>query len=319
MTKLTKNFSFSFRPEAPYNFELTVRKPAGWDLFTPFEIYEYGILWTALHLDDTLLGLKLRSHGTTDSPKIVVTAFLKKAPDFEEKRLFREMLASKLGVDHDLAEFYAMAGRDGILRHTVEDLYGMNDTQPSSIFGAAVLAICLQMAPLKRSNEMMACIIRKNGELAEFDGKEVRVWPLPRTISALQVDDFAEECKLGYRARLIMKLANTLVKENFPSVEKLARLSPEVAKQKLMELPGIGDYSADIINPHAGFPIDAWSVDVFSKLFYGREPKNGRDAIETVKAEGVRRWGKWSWMAFFYVAQDLENLSRKLGTLLRLV
>ena len=29
--------------------------------------------------------------------------------------------------------------------------------------------------------------------------------------------------------------------------------------------------------------------------------------------------GKWSWMAFYYVVQDLENLSDKLGLKLRLV
>jgi hypothetical protein len=41
-------------------------------------------------------------------------------------------------------------------------------------------------------------------------------------------------------------------------------------------------------------------------------------AVEMVKREGIRRWGQWSWMAFFYVVNDLENLSRKLNTALRL-
>jgi hypothetical protein len=72
------------------------------------------------------------------------------------------------------------------------------------------------------------------------------------------------------------------------------------------------------INPHGGFPIDAWSVEVFGKLFYGKEPEDNRKAIEGIKREGLRRWGKWSWMAFFYVVQDLENLSRKLDIKLRL-
>jgi hypothetical protein len=72
------------------------------------------------------------------------------------------------------------------------------------------------------------------------------------------------------------------------------------------------------INPHGGFPIDAWSVEVFRKLFYGKEPEDNRKAIEEIKREGLRRWGKWSWMAFFYVVQDLENLSRKLDIKLRL-
>ncbi len=104
----------------------------------------------------------------------------------------------------------------------------------------------------------------------------------------------------------------------FPSVEELEELKPEEVRELLLGLPCIGDYSADIINPHGGFPIDVWSVDVFSMLFYGREPKNARDAVAKIKRAGIKRWGKWAWMAFYYVAQDLENLSKKLGVKLRL-
>ena len=46
-----------------------------------------------------------------------------------------------------------------------------------TVFPDAVLAILLQMAPLKRSNEMMDCVITKYGEKAEFDGKTTYVSP----------------------------------------------------------------------------------------------------------------------------------------------
>ena len=109
-----------------------------------------------------------------------------------------------------------------------------------------------------------------------------------------------------------------MIDGGFPDIREIMTMEPEKAKEVLMELPGVGDYAADIVNPRAGFPIDAWSVDVFGKLFFGREPKDRRDAIARVKKEGIRRWGRWSWMGFFYVAQDLENLSRRLGVGLRL-
>ena len=109
-----------------------------------------------------------------------------------------------------------------------------------------------------------------------------------------------------------------MIVEGFPTMQEIMDMSPEKAKEKLTELPGVGDYAADIINPHAGFPIDAWSVDVFGILFFGELPRNRRDEIEKVKREGIRRWGRWSWMAFFYVAQDLKNLSKRLGVKLRL-
>jgi 3-methyladenine DNA glycosylase/8-oxoguanine DNA glycosylase len=123
---------------------------------------------------------------------------------------------------------------------------------------------------------------------------------------------------VGYRAKSIVRLAKKMAYGDFPSAEELEEMTAEESKEKLMELPEIGDYSSDIINPHGGFPIDVWSVEIFGKLLFGREPKNNRDAIERVKAAGMKRWGTFSWMAFFYVVQDLGRLSKKLGVSLRL-
>src|SRR6267143_1557939 len=266
-------------------------------------------MWTALHIAGTLVGLKLKSGGETDSPRISVTAFLARQPGDKEETI-KGVLAEKLGVNDDLRPFYRFARRDTILKHAVDDLYGMHDTLGGNVFDLAILTICLQMAPLKRSEQMMECLVSRYGRVAEFDGRRVNAWPVPSEISVVSTKELESRCKLGYRAKYVVKLAKILEEETFPTLEDLAKLSAEESKERLMDLPGIGDYSADIINPRAGFPIDAWSVDVFGKLFFGREPRNARGAIERVKKEGIRRWGRWSWMAFFYVAQDLENLSR---------
>lgn len=317
MTKLSHCFGFDLKPVPPYDFGLTARKPAGWSLFTQFEVYENNTLWTA-YFDRVLLGVRLRSRGTVENPKIRVEVFLKKNPTVEQIDYIKETISGKLGVRQDLRDFYRMARKDRILKHVVKDLYGMHDTNPGSIFDTALLAITLQMTNIKRSNKMMDSLIRNYGETAAFDGKKIRIWPRPESLAGLNPKSLARKCNLGYRARSIVKLSKKLSTEYFPSVEELEVLKPEEARELLLGLPGIGDYSADILNPHGGFPIDVWSVDVFSMLFYGSEPKDARDAVEKIKKAGIKRWGRWAWMAFYYVAQDLENLSKKLGVKLRL-
>jgi 3-methyladenine DNA glycosylase/8-oxoguanine DNA glycosylase len=318
LVKLENSFSFTLQPKPPYNFQLTVRKPAGWDLFTPDEIYGDHDLWTALYIENLLIGLKLKSKGTTNSPKISVIAYSKKSLTAHQKLAVKQTVSLKLSVDDALNEFYALAKDDKILKYTVEDLYGMHDTQSSSLFGAAILSICLQMAPLKRSHRMMDCIWKRYGEVAEFNGKQVQIWPQPKSMAKLNIREFSKECNLGFRAKYIVQLAKSLVTGAFPSLEDLGKLSPKVAREKLLELPGIGDYSADIISPHGGFPIDVWTAEVFGKLFFHIQPANARKIVDKVKEEGIRRWGKLSWMAFFYVVNDLENLSTHLNLKLRL-
>lgn len=315
--KLPHRFQLRLHPTPPYNFTLTVQKPAGWSLFTPFEVYEQGVLWTALHLDDTLVGLKLRSQGTTRRPVILIDVFTKRPCPQSQRRAIQEALASRLTTSEDLSGFYRMARRDPILRHTLANLYGMHDTGPSHLFAAATLAVLLQMAPLKRSEQMMDCVIRHFGEPAQFDGRSIRVSPTPRQIAKARVQGL-RRCRLGYRAKYLVRIARTLTQGDFPTLEGLSRLSAEEAKATLRELSGVGDYSADIITPHNSFPIDVWSADVFGKLFFGREPKAGRDAIDRIKAEGLKRWGEYAWLGFFYVVQDLEGLSKKLQIPLRL-
>lgn len=317
MVKLSYSFEYEIDPIPPYNFDLTVRKPAGWPLFTPFEIYEKGTIWTATHIRDVLLGIKLMSNSTTEQPRINAKIFLKNEPRQELLNKIKQSLVHDLSADGSLAEFYQLAQSDTILKLVIEDLYGMHSTSSSTIFPDALLAILLQMTTFKRSDEMMSCLITRYGEIAQFDGHEVRVWPLPKAIARHDAPELAKACNLGYRAKFVAGLARKLESEKFPTTEELEKFTPEEAKRRLLELPGIGDYSADIINPHGGFPIDSWSVDVFGKLFNGVEPKDRRKAIDGIKKEGLRRWGKWAWMSFFYVVQDLDNLSKKMKVELR--
>jgi 3-methyladenine DNA glycosylase/8-oxoguanine DNA glycosylase len=315
--KLPRVGGFDIAPLPPFNFRLTVRKPAGWDLFTPGEVFEEETLWTAVRHEARTFGLKIRSGGTVEKPRVLVELYAKRPVTSAEIGALRESLSVCLGADQDLRRFYGLAAKDEILKHVVESLYGMHDTQAASLFNSVILAICLQMARLKRSNDMMEAINRNYGETIEFDGRQVLLQPTARRIAQLEPQAFAKRCKLGYRAKYLVASAR-MIDAGFPDIREIMAMQPSEAKEKLVELPGIGDYAADIINPHAGFPIDAWSVDVFGLLFFGKEPDNKREAIERVKREGLRRWGEWSWMAFFYVAQDLRNLSRRLGVPLRL-
>ena len=308
---------FEITPVPPFNFQLTVRKPAGWDLFTSKEIYDGDTLWTGIRFRDKPMGLRIKSRGTLNRPLVRVEVYAGDEISTLESEGLRGILSTCLGAEQDLKDFYEFAMKDAILRHVVESLYGMHDTQAASLFNSVILSICLQMARLKRSLEMMDAIIRKYGETIEFDGRRVPLFPTAERIAKLDPDEFARECKLGYRAKYIVASAK-MIDEGFPDMQQIMEMTPDLARERLIELPGVGDYAADIINPHAGFPIDAWSVDVFGLLLFGELPQDRRKAIERVKREGIRRWGVWSWMAFFYVAQDLRNLSRRLGIQLRL-
>ncbi len=87
----------------------------------------------------------------------------------------------------------------------------------------------------------------------------------------------------------------------------------ETAKTTLMELKGIDDYSADIVAPHFGFPLNIWSAKIFSLLLQGTKPESPRAEIPQLKKAATERWGTYSGYVFVYVLNDLKNLSQNLG------
>jgi hypothetical protein len=46
-----------------------------------------------------------------------------------------------------------------------------------------------------------------------------------------------------------------------------------------------------------------------SELYHGRTPVNSRQEIETVQADLSARWGRWSWLAFAYILNDIDKLA----------
>jgi 3-methyladenine DNA glycosylase/8-oxoguanine DNA glycosylase len=310
--KLTEIFSVELPAFPPYSFELTIHKPAGWYWATPNEVYESGILWSAIRFCGDMLGLRLCSKGTVDVPLIKCEVYSQNKLDSPSRKALTATLKRALKTDEDLSGFYSLSRKDSILQTLIDDLYGMHTVGWPELFPALILATTLQMAPLKRSNQMMNLLMTHFGEDTNFDGKKVRYWPSAQKIVSATVEELMAEAKLGYRAKNLKAIAAEL-REDFPTMDELSTLSNQEAKQKLLSLYGIGEYSAELVMPQMGFPLDVWSAKIFSVLLTGKVPENPRDVIPSVKAAAQKRWGNWSGYAFVYALNDLPRLSSKVG------
>jgi 3-methyladenine DNA glycosylase/8-oxoguanine DNA glycosylase len=96
-------------------------------------------------------------------------------------------------------------------------------------------------------------------------------------------------------------------------MEEFNKMSPEGARDKLLTLQGIGEYSAEFVMPRMGFPLDVWSAKIFNSLFYSEIPQNPQEAIPALKEAAQQRWGNWSGYSFVYVLNDLPRLSKRVG------
>lgn len=236
----TEKHHIEFSAVPPYNFELSVHKPAGWWWSTPNEVFQNGVLWATTRPDSRLFGLKLAAAGTSRKPKICCSVFSDKKMSNQDRDNVTDRVKRSLGGEENINEFYKIALKDKILRETVRDLYEMRAMAWPELFPALILAVTLQMAPMKRSNQMMNLLITNFGETITFNGKTISHWPSPERIAELKSGELRSKAKLGYRAENLVSIAKTL-REGFPTTKGLAEMPPEETKKQLMALRGVGE------------------------------------------------------------------------------
>ena len=303
---LRHGHTFTLTIPEPFDFALTVAKPAGWHWSTPREIFSRGTLRTGLYVSGIPAGLVMAAK----KDRVTVRAFTERPLPGAEQDELKDIVRAGLGADEDLAGFYAFAQDDPVLARAVTDHPGMRIGDVDDVFGGVVLAILLQMAPIERSEQMMDAVLALAGTKLVFDRHEVTLWPEPEDIIAAGSGALREKAKLGYRAERLVKAAEYL-RDHPVSLRGLAKLPEEEAQDVLTAIPGIGKYSAAIIFGQSTPPIDAWSVVIMSELYDHRTPVNSRQEIERVTAGLKARWGRWSWLAFAYILNDIDALARE--------
>jgi 3-methyladenine DNA glycosylase/8-oxoguanine DNA glycosylase len=300
----------------PYDFELTVHKPLGYHWITADEVYREGTIWTAIELPSGKpVGLRLKSVGTVDHPKIHGAIFSDEKIGGEEERALLKSIARCLELNTGLTDFYSMAEHDPILGQVKADLYGMRCGRHQRLFHDIVRAVTMQWASLGRTRQMSRLLFKHYGRRTSFDGHTISAWFTPRQIAQTSLRDLRENCKLGFRAEYLKDIADSIHKRDFPSLERLEEMSAEDAKRELMRLKGIGEYSAEIALPHTErFPVDMWSVRVFWSLFFpDKAIPPLKVALREVRTCAGERWKRWRGYAFIYVINDLDSLSRRFG------
>jgi DNA-3-methyladenine glycosylase II len=291
---------------APFDFSLTVAKPAGWHWSTPREVFKKNTLWTGTYINSTPVGLKMVSRDNTVS----VGYYTRSPLAHDERDKLQAIVELGLGKEEDLRAFYDFAKDDDLLSSVTKDLYGMRAGRADSVFGRVILAITLQMAPVKRSESMMDKLLDEYGLTIAFDGETVLLWPTASEIAQSPPLELRRVANLGYRAERLVNAARFLAAHPISLLE-LESQSESDARTNVMKIPGIGKYSANLVLGRRSAPIDVWSVVILSELLFGKKPENPRQEIGNVTEAMNNRWGGWSWMAFVYILNDLPNLARK--------
>ena len=128
------------------------------------------------------------------------------------------------------------------------------------------------------------------GDLIEWNSKCFYTFPTPKQLSKASVDDL-RNIGLGFRDVRVFETTR-LISSGYFNLEELFELDTEMARDKLLTLPGVGPKVADCILLFSDlkrfdvFPIDVWVRRVMNDLYiHSEESKINKKDIQKIAYE----------------------------------
>ncbi|MDE3067347.1 MAG: DNA-3-methyladenine glycosylase 2 family protein [Verrucomicrobiota bacterium] len=238
----TTTITFLLKPVPPFRLDLTVwtlrRRPSNaidrWDGMT----YR-----RALALNGRPVEAAVTQSGPPDSPLLQVALTGQRlAPNLKTAAV--KSLERLLGLRINLSDFYRHAAADATLVPLVERFRGMKPPRFPTVFETLANAIACQQMSLSLGILLLSRMTEKFGLATDDTPEPVHAFPRPEDLADLKPMDFR---RLGFsraKGESLITLARACASGQI-DLESLDGLSNEAVVERLLELKGVGRWSAE--------------------------------------------------------------------------
>jgi DNA-3-methyladenine glycosylase II len=281
--------------QAPFHLEATVRvlqrRPAN-----RVDFWEGGRYLRVLAVGSASVLVEVENRGTIDDPDV---RFAIRSGDSAGATLAgaRRALRRLLGLDVDPRPFLRLATTDATLRPTALALRGLRPPRFVELFETFVNVVPFQQVSLEAGVAIVGRLIERFGRPHEYAGRRFQAFPTARVVARAHLASL-RDCGLSARkAKTLQQLARAIESGELAE-ERLARMTTSDALRTLVELPGIGPWSAGLVLLR-GFG----RLDVFPPGDVGAE--RGLSALLQLEpgvtlGRGIDRFGKFRGYLYFF-------------------
>ena len=210
-----------------------------------------------------------------------------------------DILRDYFRLDDDLETIYAELNKDPILAKATQKYPGLRLIRQEP-WECMISFMCSVNNNIPRIKGMIRDLSKAYGTEIPFEGKTHHAFPTKEQLSKASIQDL-EKCGLGFRAGWVHAACRAEL-----DLEELKALEYQKAKDRLMQLKGIGDKVADCVllfslGKQEAFPVDVWIRRVMSQLYF-----KGRKA----KDKEIREFAMHKWQHAGYAQQYLYHYTR---------
>lgn len=294
-------------PRAPFNFEQTLRfilaPPAlanGREFAPLLDYFVDGEYRRVLERGEQLILYGVRNEGQTERPALRIR-ILAGPDDASAQQAVVAEVQRQFATDLDLQPFYTLAQADPVLRHLIVHFRGMRVPQAPQVFEILISAIIEQQVNLSFAHKVKKALIDAYGRGVEFEGRRYDAFPEPAALAMTTPRQLLRLQVSGPKATYIIVISR-LTLDGTLRLEEFRQLAPAVAHEKLMELKGVGHWTAQYVGLRALGHLDclpAGDVGLQKSMhhFYGlRKRPTPERALKMARA-----WRGWQSYSTFYL------------------
>ncbi|MGA3324934.1 MAG: hypothetical protein ABSF45_10710 [Terriglobia bacterium] len=294
-------------PRPPFNFAQTLRfilaPPAllnGRQFAPLLDYFVDGEYRRVLELGDELILYGVRVEGPPAKPALRVR-ILAGPDDDRARRAVAGEVERQFSTDLDLHPFYALAEANPVLRQLIDHFRGMRVPQAPRVFEILISAIIEQQVNLSFAHKVKKALIDTFGRGVEFEGRRYSAFPEPAALAITTPRELLRLQVSGPKARYIITISR-LALDGALDLENLRQLAPAVAHEKLLELKGVGHWTAQYVGLRALGHLDCLpAADVglqkVVQYFYGLRKRPTPERVQKM----ARAWQGWRSYATFYL------------------
>jgi DNA-3-methyladenine glycosylase II len=265
-----------------------------------------------LHAVDGVYILKLLSFGKKKiltrllpGEDIFTIDYPDKLPNDEQRIKIVTYVREWFDLDTDLGPFYKLASKDGLLKNVVAKYYGYRIVGQPDLFESITWAILGQQINLSFAYTLKQRFVETFGSNLKWDKKTFYLFPRPEVVASLS-DDELLSLQFSRQKSLYVRLVAQAFRDGVISQEAISTLPFMDAKQNLMKIKGIGNWTANYAlmktfrYPNA-FPLEDAGIHNAIKNLKGLQEKPSLEEVKKV----FKKYQGWEAYATLYLWKSL--------------
>lgn len=234
---------FYLTPRAPFRLDLTVwtlrRRPDN-----AIDRWDGRFYRRILAFDGLLVEVSVRQTRSSDEPQLEVTAVCERRRPSKLKEKLTAILERTLGLQVDLSGFYEMARDDLKIGALVRRFNGFRPPRFPTVFEALVNAIACQQLTVLVGIMLLNRLARTRGMAFGPSPAAAFAFPTPEELASARPETLGALGFSRQKASALIRLGRECAGDA-SHFEALAELDDRQAVTRLLELHGIGRWSAE--------------------------------------------------------------------------